>query len=206
VIALIGQKGSMSQLYDEQGRVRPVTAIEVGECVVVRKRTKTLDGYDALQLGFGKPSKRQATKPVQGHYRKAGLEPMGVLREVRVDKIDDYQVGQRLGVGVFKTGDVVSVTGTTKGRGFTGGMKRWGWHGGPASHGHTSHRRIGSLGSGTSPGRVLRGRTLPGHYGVERVTVRNLKVFRAEPEKGIVYVTGAVPGYRGGVVLIRRSS
>lgn len=201
---IIGHKGTMTQLYDEQGVVRPVTAIHVPNCIVVRKRTKQTDGYEALQLGVGQLSKRRSTKPLLGYFKKAGVEPRGVLREVRVDNVDDYKIGQQLGVDLFKPGERVAVSGITRGRGFAGGMRRWGWHGGPQTHGSMSHRRIGSLGSGTSPGRALRGRTLPGHYGVERVTVRNLKVVKVEAERGVLYVEGAVPGHRGGIVHVRK--
>lgn len=201
---IIGHKGTMTQLYDEQGVVRPVTAIHVPNCIVVRKRTKQTDGYEALQLGVGQLSKRRSTKPLLGYFKKAGVEPRGVLREVRVDNVDDYKIGQQLGVDLFKPGERVAVSGITRGRGFAGGMRRWGWHGGPQTHGSMSHRRIGSLGSGTSPGRALRGRTLPGHYGVERVTVRNLMVVKVEAERGVLYVEGAVPGHRGGIVHVRK--
>jgi large subunit ribosomal protein L3 len=201
---IVGHKGSMCQLFDEQGTVRPVTAISVPDCIVVRKRTKQADGYEAIQLGLGPISKRHSTKPVLGHFKKAGVEPRDALREVSVDKIDDYSVGQKLGVDIFKPGDKVAVSGITRGRGFAGGMRRWGWHGGNKTHGSTTHRRVGSLGSGTSPGRPLRGRTMAGHYGVERVTVRNLRVVKVEADRGIIYVEGAVPGHRGGVVVVKK--
>jgi large subunit ribosomal protein L3 len=206
MMALVGQKGSMTQLYDEQGVVVPATEVRVGECVVVGKRTRDKHGYEALQIGFGAASKRQSRKPLLGFYKKVGVAPARALREIRVDKLDGFQVGQKLGADVFAKGDTVHVTGTTRGRGFSGGVRRWGWHGGPASHGSMSHRRIGSLGSGSSPGRALRGRTLPGHYGVEQVTVRNLSIVKVEPEKGVVYVSGAIPGYRGSLVLIRKKA
>jgi len=204
MIALIGQKGNMAQLYDERGVVVPATEVRVGECVVVGKRTQELNGYEALQIGFGAVSKRKSSKSLLGFYKKAGVPPARSLQEIEVDKIADYHVGQKLGVGVFALGDTVHVTGITTGRGFTGGMKRWGWHGGPASHGSMFSRRIGSLGSGTTPGRPLKGRTGAGHYGVEQVTIRNLSIVKLEPEKGVLYVNGAIPGHRGGLVLIRK--
>ncbi|MEO0009943.1 MAG: 50S ribosomal protein L3 [candidate division WOR-3 bacterium] len=205
MIGLIGQKGEMTQFYDEQGQVVPVTAIEVGRCVVVGLRTREKHGYCAVQVGWGEASKRQRTKPYEGYFKKANLPVMRAVHEFRVESVDGFQPGQELKVDLFKPGDYVSVTGWTKGRGFAGGMKRWGWSGGPASHGSMSHRRIGSLGAGSSPGRVLPGRTLPGHYGCERVTVRNLKVIRVEPDTGVIYVKGAVPGYRGSQLLIRKA-
>jgi large subunit ribosomal protein L3 len=202
--ALIGQKGIMAQLYDERGVVVPATEVKVGECVVVGKRTQELNGYEALQIGFGAVSKRKSSKSLLGFYKKAGVPPARSLQEIQVDKIADYHVGQKLGVDVFALGDRVHVTGITRGRGFTGGMKRWGWHGGPASHGSMFSRRIGSLGSGTTPGRPLKGRTGAGHYGVEQVTIRNLSIVKLDREKGVLYVNGAIPGFRGSLVLIRK--
>jgi large subunit ribosomal protein L3 len=204
VIALVGQKGNMTQLYTEQGVVMPVTEVKFGDCVVVGKRSQGRHGYEALQIGFGVPSKRRSSKSLLGFYRKAGVSPTRAMREIKVDRIDDFKVGQKLGVGVFTLGDTVQVSGVTRGRGFSGGVRRWGWHGGPSSHGSMTHRRIGSLGAGTSPGRPLKGRTQAGHYGVERVTVRNLSIVKLEPEKGVLYVSGAIPGHRGGLVLIRK--
>jgi len=206
MMALLGQKGNMIQLYDERGVVVPATEVKVGECVVVGKRAQEPHGYEALQIGFGTVSKRKSSKPLLGFYKKAGVPPARSLQEIEVDKIADYKVGQKLGVGVFALGDTVHVTGVTRGRGFTGGMKRWGWHGGPGSHGSMTHRRIGSLGSGTTPGRPLKGRTQAGHYGVEQVTIRNLSIVKLEPEKGVLYVGGAIPGHRGSLVLIRKKT
>lgn len=206
MIALVGQKGNMTQLYTEQGVVVPVTEVEVGDCVVVGKRTQKRHGYEALQIGFGAPSKRKSSKPLLGFYRKAGVSPMRSLQEIRVDKPGDFEVGQKLGMDVFTLGDTVHVTGVTRGRGFAGGMRRWGWHGGPSSHGSMTHRRVGSIGAGTSPGHILKGRTQAGHYGVERVTVRNLSIVKLEPEKGVLCVSGAIPGHRGGLVLIRKKA
>ncbi len=206
MIGLVGEKGEMTQIYDESGKVVPVTEVKVGKCVVVGLRTKEKHGYFAVQVGQGAPSKRQLTKPYQGQFKKTGVPVLGKVCEFRVDSVDGYQVGQELKVDIFKPGEFVNITGWTKGRGFAGGMKRWGWHGGPASHGSMSHRRIGSLGAGSSPGRALPGRTLPGHYGCERVTIKNLKVVKVDPEQGVIYVRGAVPGYRGTRVLIRKGA
>lgn len=203
--AILAQKGTMTQLYDEKGNVVPVTVLEADNCFVVLRRTKAKDGYDALQIGQGKPSKRRLTRAVAGHFRKSGATPTRFLREVRVADVESFQPGQKLTVAAFKPGDKVDVTGWTKGRGFASGVKRWGWRGGPATHGSMSHRRIGSVGSGTSPGRVWPGRTLPGHYGVERVTVRNLRVVKVEPERSRLYVEGAVPGGRGGELIVVKS-
>jgi large subunit ribosomal protein L3 len=206
MIALLGQKGGMVQLYDDRGTVVPVTEVKVGECVVVGKRTKAQHGYEALQIGFGTASRRQSSRALLGFFKKAGLEPCRRVQEIRVDRIADFEVGQKLGVSVFAPGDVVHVTGETRGRGFAGGVRRWGWSGGPSTHGSMTHRRIGSLGSGTTPGRPLKGRTQAGHYGAEKVTVRNLSIVRLEPEKGVVYVAGAIPGHRGSLVIIRKKA
>lgn len=201
---LLGIKGEACQIYDENGVVWSSTVIAVNDCIVVAKRTKEVHGYEALQLGVGAQTKNKQNKPLAGHFKKAGVEQRRHLRELKSDDAAKYKVGDKLTVDIFQAGDKVAVTGTTKGRGFTGGVKRWGWKGGPATHGSMTHRRIGSIGSGTSPGRILPGRTMPGHYGVERVTTRNLKVVRVEPEKGLLYVHGAVPGHRGSLVMVRK--
>ncbi len=206
MVAVLGRKGMMTQLYDEQGTCVPVTAIRMDECVVIATRTVKKNGYEALQLGFGRANPKRLTKPMAGHFRQAGVEPARLVREVRMDTTEGFKPGQQLGPDLFQPGDKVWVEGRTKGRGFAGGMKRWGWHGGNRTHGATSHRRVGSVGAGTSPGRVLPGRTLPGHYGTERVSIKNLRVVKIEPEKGILYVNGAVPGHRDGVVLVKRDS
>lgn len=200
---LLGIKREMCQIYDDRGVVWSATAIAVPDCTVVAKRTVKQDGYEAVQLGIGRPTRR-ATKPEIGHYKKAGVEPKRFLREIRVADSSAFKVGASLGVEMFQPGDKVAVTGVTRGRGFAGGVRRWGWRGGPASHGSMTHRRIGSAGSGTSPGRVLPGRTMAGHYGVERVTVRNLKVVRVDQQQGLLYVHGAVPGHRGGLLVVKK--
>ncbi len=196
----------MTQVYGEDGVATPVTEIRLGDCVVVSRRTSERHGYNAVQLGLGKANPKRLKKPLAGYFKKAGVEPVRMLREVRMDDTSGFEPGQQLGADLFQPGDVVRVEGRTKGRGFAGGMKRWGWHGGPMTHGGMSKRRIGSVGAGTSPGRVLPGRTLPGHYGVERVTIRNLRVVKVEAGRNVVYVSGAVPGHRDGVVLLRKDS
>ena len=203
-LSVLGRKGDMTQIYDEKGRAVPVTAVDISDCVVVATRTADKHGYEALQLGIGRANPRRVKKPLAGHCRKAGVEPVASLREVRVESAAGFSAGQKLGPDAFAPGDKVDVTGTTKGRGFTGGVKRWGWHGGPRTHGSMTHRRVGSAGAGTTPGRILPGRTMPGHYGVEQVTIRKLKVVKVESETGRVYVSGAVPGHRGGLVVLRK--
>ncbi len=204
MIGLIGRKVRMSQLFTDTGKVIPVTIVKAGPCVVVQKKTKEKDGYDALQLGF--EPKPKANKPITGHFKKNNLEPMKVLKEIRLNdnEIENYSIGQELKVKIFSEGDKVSVTGITKGRGFAGGMKRWGWHGGPASHGSMSHRRIGSVGSGSSPGHPWRGRHLPGHYGMEKVTIKNLKIVKIDSENNLLYIKGAIPGSSYTPVIIKK--
>lgn len=207
MIGLLGRKVRMTQLYSKTGKVIPVTVVKAGPCLVVQKKEEKNHGYNALQLGF--EAKPKSNKPYAGHFKKVNLEPTRVLTELRFDNpadIEKYTVGQEIKVDVFQEGDTISVCGITKGRGFTGGMKRWGWHGGPASHGSTSHRRIGSIGSGTSPGHPWRGRHLPGHYGMETVTIKNLKVIKIEPEKNLIYIKGAIPGSAYTSVEIRKQS
>jgi large subunit ribosomal protein L3 len=206
---IIGRKLRMSQLFLANGNVEPVTVIQAGPCVVVQRKTLACDGYEAVQLGLD--AYENANKPKTGHFQKNSLKPMKVLREFRVgDKPQaagdeppvEYKVGDEVKADIFAEGEIVAVIGLTKGRGFAGGMKRWGWHGGPASHGSMSHRRIGSVGSNTYPGRPWRGRTLPGRYGSERVTVKNLKVIKVDPAANLLYVRGAVPGAAQGVLLV----
>jgi large subunit ribosomal protein L3 len=201
---LLGLKGPMTQIFDDQGRATPATTIDVSGCVVVNRRTSERNGYTAVQLGVGRATKRKLTKPVAGHLKKAGVEPVGYLREVRVKSAEEFEPGKKLSADQFQSGDMVDVTGWTKGRGFAGGVKRWGWKTGPRTHGNMSHRRIGSVGAGTSPGRVLKGRTLPGQYGNERVTIRKLKVVGVDAGQGRLYVTGAVPGGKGGLLIVRK--
>ncbi|MFO7675900.1 MAG: 50S ribosomal protein L3 [bacterium] len=203
-ISVLGRKGDMTQVYDEHGRAFPATAVDVSDCVVVTLRGVGRHGYEALQLGLGRANPRRVSRPLAGHCRKAGIEPVAFLREVRVSSSAEYRPGQKLGPEVFAAGDKVDVTGVTKGRGFAGGVKRWGWHGGSATHGSMTHRRVGSAGAGTTPGRVLPGRTMAGHYGVERVTIRKLQIVKVEQDKGLVYISGAIPGHRGSIVVVRK--
>lgn len=202
MIGLLGRKIGMTQLFSEKGDVIPTTVIKAGPCYVVQCKTVKKDGYSAIQIGFEK--RPRANKPETNHFKKASLPPLRELREIRVEDPEKYKPGQELRVDIFRENDKVDVTGTSKGRGFAGGVKRWGWKSGPASHGSMSHRRIGSVGATTFPGRVLKGKHLPGHYGVERVTVKNLKVVRIDRENGLLFVKGAVPGAKGGLLFIRK--
>lgn len=208
MIGLIGRKLGMSQVFAPDGTVIPVTIIETGPCTVVQKKTRQRDGYTALQLGFGKKKPQRATKPLIGHCRAAGAEPFAVLREFRVEDVDQYNVGDTLTVDkIFRAGEIVDVIGRTKGRGFAGVMKRHGMGGFPDSHGtHEYFRHGGSIGNRSFPGRVFKGKRMAGHYGDERRTVLHLRVVAVHPETHLLLVRGAVPGARGGVVLVRKSS
>jgi len=198
---ILGKKVGMTQVFTETGLAIPVTVIDAGPCVVVQKKTVATDGYDAIQIGFGVKRERLFTKPLKGHFTKAGVRLLRHLRELRVDDVEAYQVGQEITAGIFTQGEKVDVVGTSKGRGFAGGIKRHGFHRGPMSHGSKYHRRPGTLGA-KGPARVFKGRRLPGHLGSERVTVQNLEVIKADGERNLLAIKGAIPGPRGGLVLV----
>ncbi len=200
---IIGRKIGMTQVFDEEGNAIPVTVIKAGPCVVVQKKTPETDGYSAVQLGFEEIPEKKVNKPMLGHFKKYGVKPMRILREFRVENPDEFEVGQVIDVSIFEPGDVVDVTGWSKGRGFAGAMKRWGFQGGPRSHGSKFHRMLGSVGQHTEPAKIWKGKKMPGRYGNERVTVRNLKVVKVDPENNLLVVKGGVPGARGGLLLIR---
>lgn len=199
---ILGRKLGMTQVFDERGHVVPVTVIEAGPCVVIQKKTPENDGYSAIQVGFGSMRESLANKPLRGHFQKAGVRPLRFLREFRVDNVESYEVGQEIKVDIFAPGEKVDVTGTSKGKGFAGGIKRHGFQRGPMKHGSKYHRRPGSL-AAKGPARVFKGRRLPGHMGVERVTVQNLEVVRVDPERNLLVLRGAVPGPRRSLVMIR---
>lgn len=202
--AILGLKVGMTQVFTEEGQVIPVTAIAAGPCVVLQKKTVETDGYNAIQVGFVETSKR-VNKPLQGHFQKAGVKPFKFIKEFRVDNVDDYQVGQEIKVDIFTEGDVVDVVGTSKGKGFAGGIKRHGFHRGPMQHGSKYHRRPGSL-AAKGPARVFKGRKLPGRTGGERVTVQNLAVVKTDPERNLLLVKGAVPGPKKGLVTVKSAA
>ena len=207
---LIGRKRGMTQVFGEDGNRIPVTVVEVGPCPVVEIRTGSTHGYDALQLGFDpQPKKTRVNKPLAGHYRKAGIAtPMKVLREIRLQKTESaqaYQVGQTLTAELFTPGELVDVVGESKGKGFQGGVKRYGWYGGDATHGSMFHRAPGSIGASSDPSRVWPGHHLPGRMGGDRRTVLNLPVVRVIPEQNLILLRGAIPGATGGLVVVRKS-
>lgn len=207
---LIGRKMGMTQVFGDDGNRISVTVVEAGPCTVVGVRTKPTHGYDALQLGFqSEPKKGRVTKPMAGHYKKAGLAiPMKVLREIRLQKteaVEAYQQGQTLTVELFAPGELVDVVGMTKGKGFQGGVKRHGWAGGDATHGSMFHRAPGSIGASSDPSRTWPGHRLPGRMGGDRRTVLNLPVVRVIPEQNLLLLRGAIPGAKGGLVVVRKS-
>ncbi len=204
---LLGTKLGMTQLWDENNRVVPVTVIQAGPCVVTQVRTPEKDGYSAVQLGFGAIKAKKVTKPAAGHFREAGVTPRKHLVELRTNDAAEYTLGQELGADVFAAADVVDVTGVSRGKGTAGVMKRHGFHGLRASHGvHRKHRSPGSIGGCATPGRVFKGMRMAGRMGVEKVTVQNLSVHAVDAERGLILVKGAVPGTKGGLVVLRSAA
>ncbi len=201
--AILGRKIGMTQVFTEDGVVIPVTVIEAGPVAVVQKKTVENDGYDAIQVGFENAKEKAVTKPLKGHFAKAGVALKKVLREFRLDDCAVYNVGDQITAEIFAAGEKVDVTGTSKGKGFAGSIKRWGSHRGPMTHGSGYHRRPGSLGACSTPSRVMKNKKLPGHMGVERVTVQNLDVVRVDNDKNLILVKGAVPGAKGGLLIVR---
>lgn len=206
VDGILGIKLGMTQVFTEDGSSVPCTVLQAGPCVVVQRRTRQKDGYDAVQLGlveFIKP--QRINKPMTGHFNKAGVAPMRVLREVRLQESgDEAKAGDRVLVDSFAPGEFVNVTGVSKGKGFQGGVKRWHYRGGDATHGSMFHRAPGGIGASSFPSRVWRGQHFPGHMGHEQVTAKRLRVVKVDNEENLLLVRGAVPGPRGGYLLIRK--
>ena len=201
--AIIGKKVGMTQIFDEKGNVIPVTVIEAGPCNVVQIKTVETDGYDAVQLGYGEVKEHKVNKPEMGHFKKAGVNAQKHLREFRLSDVNSIKVGDVIKVDTFVEGDVVDIQGTTKGKGFQGVIKRHGQHRGPMGHGSMYHRRPGSMGSTSTPGRVFKGKKLPGHMGVETVTIQNLRVVKVDLDKNVILVKGSVPGNKGSILKIK---
>ena len=202
---IIGRKVGMTQIFDEKGLVIPVTVIEAGPCNVVQVKTVETDGYDAIQLGFGEVKEHKVNKPEMGHFKKANVKAQKHLREFRVKDLSTVKVGDVIKVDSFEQGDIVDIQGTSKGHGFQGVIKRHGQSRGPMGHGSMYHRRPGSMGSTSTPGRVFKGKKLPGHMGVETVTIQNLKVVAVDLDKNVILVKGSVPGNKGSILKIRNS-
>ena len=200
--AIIGKKVGMTQIFDENGYVIPVTVIEAGPCTVTQVKSVETDGYNAVQLGFGEVKDKHINKPEKGHFAKSKLSAKKHLREFRVEEAD-VKVGDEVKADVFAAGDKIDVQGTTKGKGFQGVIKRHGQSRGPMGHGSMYHRRPGSMGSTSTPGRVFKGKKLPGHMGVQTVTIQNLDVVRVDMDKNVLLVKGSVPGPKGAILKIR---
>ena len=206
VKGVLGEKLGMTQVWDENNRVVPVTVVKAGPCVVTQVRTPDSDGYSAVQLGFGAVDPRRVNKPDAGHFAKAGVAPRRHLVELRTSDATDYTLGQEVGADTFAAGEIVDVTATTKGKGFAGTMKRHGFSGVGASHGaHRNHRKPGSIGATTTPGRVFKGLKMAGRMGGDRVTTLNLTLHAVDLEKGLLLIKGAVPGPKGQLVFVRNA-
>lgn len=202
---LIGKKLGMTQIFVEDGRRIPVTVVEAGPCVVLQKKTAARDGYDAIQLGFGQKEASRSTKALVGHCKAAGQGVFRYLKELRVENIDQYTVGDQIGADQFTAGEYVDVTGTSIGKGFQGVIKRWGFKGGRSSHGSRFHRAPGSIGCSATPSRVFKNKKMPGQLGNERVTVQKLQVVRVDADDNLLLIKGAVPGATNGLLLIKPS-
>jgi large subunit ribosomal protein L3 len=200
---LIGKKIGMTQLFEESGRATPVTVIEAGPCPIVQVKTVEKEGYSAIQIGFVTAKENRVTKPMKGHFEKAGAKPQRILREVRVDDSAGFNVGDSLGVGVFEGVKLVHVTGATKGRGFAGTVKRYGFKVGRHTHGNKSQREPGSVGQCASPARIFKGKRLPGRMGGVTRTVKNLQVVQIDTENNLLFIKGAGPGANNDVVFVR---
>jgi len=204
--AIVGEKVGMTQVWDDQNRVVPVTVLKVAPARVVQVKTSDRDGYTALQVTYGIKDARKLSKPEAGHFAKAGVAPGVRLVELRLDSIDGFEVGQEIGADVFEPGQRVDVTAVSRGKGFAGGMKRHNFSGQGASHGnHKHHRAPGSVGACSFPGRVFKGTRMAGHMGAEQVTTLNLEVVQADPERHLLLIKGAVPGGRGNIVIVRNA-
>ena len=202
-LGILARKIGMTQLFVE-GSAVGTTVIETQPCTVVQVKTVDTDGYNALQLAYDEVAERKVTRPLQGHYKKAGVAPHRHLFEVRIENPSEYTVGDRVGVEIFSEGDKVDVTGRSRGLGFQGVVKRWDFAGGPATHGSHFHRRPGSVGNCVKPGRVVKGKKLPGQTGNRRVTIRGLRILRVDPEKNLLVLKGATPGARGTLLQLRK--
>ncbi|MXZ00730.1 50S ribosomal protein L3 [Candidatus Poribacteria bacterium] len=207
VNGIIGRKVGMTQIFEDSGEAVPVTVIEAGPCPIVQLKTQEKDGYQAVQLGFGEQKESRINKPKRGHLAKAGVDSTYVLREFRVQSLDDLSVGNVVDASVFSEGERVDVTGTSKGRGFSGVVRRWNFAGGKKSHGGEQDlRRPGSIGASATPSRVFKGKRMAGRHGAKRNTIQNLSVIQADPERNLLVVKGAVPGPPNGLLLIRKAA
>ncbi len=201
-LGLIGRKVAMTQIFSSEGEIIPVTVIKAGPCPVTQKKTKQRDGYTALQLGFEQTKPEKLSRPRQGHFKNSGKGPYVILREFRSEHSDGYDVGHEFTVDLFKPGEKVKITGTSKGKGFAGNIKRWGFHRGPMTHGSKFHRACGTTGMSAWPSKVLKGRKMPGQKGSVRTSTRGIEIIDTRADDNLLFVRGAVPGAKNGVVMI----
>lgn len=203
--AILAKKIGMTQVFTEDGKLIPVTVVEAGPCAVTQKKTVANDGYDAIQVGFLDAKIKHVNKPRKGHFEKAGVTPRRFIREFNLDDIAGYEVGQEIKADIFSVGDKVDVTGISKGKGFQGAIKRHHQHIGPVTHGSKFHRAVGSLSSATTPGKVKKGKRMAGHMGSVKITIQNLSIVRADSDRNLILIKGAVPGPKGCILTIKDS-
>ncbi|OPJ60628.1 50S ribosomal protein L3 [Clostridium oryzae] len=203
--AIIGRKVGMTQIFDENGKIIPVTVVEAGPCVVVQKKTTDKEGYDAIQVGYGDVREKLVNKPAKGHFTKAGVTVKRFVKELRLEDISAYEIGQEIKADVFAAGDRVDVSGVSKGKGFQGTIKRWNGNRGPMSHGSKFHRAVGSMGASSDPSRTFKNKKMPGHMGNVNTTALNLEVVKVMPEKNVILIKGGIPGPNKGIVVIRNT-
>ena len=201
--AILGKKVGMTQIFTEEGNVVPVTVVEAGPCVVVAKKTIESYGYNAIQVGFGAVKQSRVNKPKAGHFKKAGVEAKKVLRELRTDDVASFEIGQEIKADIFENGDIIDVTGTIKGKGYAGAIKRYGQHRGPMAHGSKYHRGHGSM--GTRVAKVYKGHHMPGHLGNVQRTIQNLKVVGVDAERNMLLIRGSIPGANGQIVTVKKA-
>ncbi len=205
MIGILGKKLGMTNIYDEAGKVVPVTLVEAGPCHVIQVKTKDTDGYNAIQVGFGTKREKLVSNPDKVRFKKAGVTPPRFVKEIRVADAAPYKPGQKIEVDLFAKGDYVDVTGISIGKGFQGGVKRWGWAGGDEGHGSMFHRAVGSIQSGARLGRVTKGHYLPGHMGVDRITVQNLEIIDVDKANNLLLVRGSVPGHKNSFLIVKEA-
>ena len=203
--AILGTKLGMTQIFAEDGKVIPVTVVKAGPCTVIQSKTVETDGYESVVVGYGDVKEKALNKPMKGIFAKANVAPKKYLREFRLEDVSALSVGDEIKADVFEAGEKIDASGISKGKGFAGPMKRWGLHRGPMSHGSGYHRGSGSMGACSNPGRVMKGKKLPGHMGVVKVTVQNLEIVKVDAENDLILVKGAIPGNKGGLVTLRNS-
>ncbi|QGU96495.1 50S ribosomal protein L3 [Clostridium bovifaecis] len=203
--AILGRKLGMTQVFDESGKVIPVTVVEAGPCVVTQKKTEEKDGYNAIQVGFENIREKLVNKPKKGHFAKAGVSAKRIVKEFRLENIEGYEVGSEIKADIFEAGEKVDVSGVSKGKGFQGTIKRWNFSRGPMSHGSKYHRGVGSMGASSDPSRTFKNKKMPGHMGHRNTTVLNLEVVKIMPEKNVILIKGGIPGPNKGYVVIRNT-